>query len=106
MQSALGPEEPAREYTTRMETRIRGDSKEFWAYVNSLKKLSDLFNEMFFKEKKSNNCIDIANLFPDCFAEVFSSMCDFLPPGMLNPLNVDTFCFFTIDLEDALNSEA
>ena len=86
-----------REYTTRMETRMRGGSKKFWSYVKSLKKPSHLPNEMYFKEKKGSNYIDIANLFSDRFAEVFSATCNFLPPGMLNPLNVDTFCSFTID---------
>ena len=46
-----------REYTTRMETRTRGDSKECWSYVKSLEKPSDLPNEMYFKEKKGNDYI-------------------------------------------------
>ena len=91
-----------REVTTRMKTRIRGDSKKFWPYVKSLKKLSDLLSEMYFKEKKGNNYIDIANLFSDRFAEVSSHSCNLRPPGMLNPLNVDTFCSFIIYQENVL----
>ena len=91
-----------RDYTKKMEAKIRRDSKKFWSYVNNSKKPSDLPNEMYIKEKKGNNHIDIANLFADRFSEVFSPVNNQLPLGMQNMLHAETFCSFTIDQEDIL----
>ena len=61
-----------REYTARMETSITANSKVFWSYVNGLKKPGELPSEMYFKDRRARNNLEIAGLFSERFSEVFA----------------------------------
>ena len=55
-----------------METSISANSKDFWSYVNGLKKPGKLPSEMYFKDRRARNNLDIAGLFSERFFEVFA----------------------------------
>lgn len=88
-------------YIRSLESNVNHNIKCFWNYVRHTRRQDKLPNQMFLKQQLANNNLDIANLFADYFANVYSTEePDVVPEFNYN--SIITFGKMVVTVEDLL----
>ena len=90
-----------KEFIIETESKIKRNSKAFWAYINTIKKEYGLPDNMYLNNSTSCNGLETAQLFSKHFASVY--VADPQNPYQAYP-NPAPFSNLTVDSEDIVNA--